>query len=49
MTDDKKTCDQCKKELDASGAVVFTPGGANAQEKRLCMACFEEMGAEDKK
>ncbi|MCE9541785.1 hypothetical protein K8R03_04500 [Candidatus Kaiserbacteria bacterium] len=44
--DEKKTCDQCKKEVDAAGSVVFTPSTESAQEKRLCMSCFENMNAE---
>ena len=48
--DDKKTCDECRKEVDASGSVVFTPTSEGASEKRLCMDCFEKLGTpEDKK
>lgn len=46
--ENKNVCDECRKELDASGAVVFTPEG-DAQQKRLCTSCFESQGTKEKK
>ena len=45
--ENKGVCDQCSKELDASGAVVFTPEGG-AEQKRLCIACFEGQSTQEK-
>ncbi|MBV9159760.1 MAG: hypothetical protein JO019_04155 [Candidatus Kaiserbacteria bacterium] len=46
--DGKNVCDNCSKELESGGAIVFTPEGSNA-EKHLCMSCFEDLGKAEAK
>jgi hypothetical protein len=43
MSEEKRVCDSCGKELQPGDSIVFTPDGSSA-EKHLCMACFEKMG-----
>ena len=38
------TCESCHGEIDERTSIVFRPPGKGAQEKHLCMSCFEQMG-----